>query len=145
MSGTWSNTPPWDELKHAVALGSGQWGGDPTWSDLTDSYGMGRVELTPDTVASWLGIELSTEERGAMDSVVIAVTVTVTDWHGPAHTWSFRVVLGAIMLAAHLWRRRGTPGGVAGFTEEGVSYVQRHDPQAAMLLGLGGWTRPAVG
>lgn len=82
MSGTWSNTPPWDELKHAVALGSGQWAGDPTWSDLTDSYGMGRVELTPDTVASWLGIVLSTEERGAMDSVVIAVTVTVTDWHG---------------------------------------------------------------
>ena len=49
------------------------------------------------------------------------------------------------MLAAHLWRRRATPGGVAALTDEGTTYVQRHDPQAAMLLGLGGWTAPAVG
>lgn len=146
MKASWTGTTPdWEGLKSAIDLGSGNWDGNPSWSDLEQSYGIGRIDFTPESVISWLGIDLTEEERPALDSIVIGVSVTVTDWHGPAHTWSFRVVLGAIMLAAHLWRRRGTPGGVAGFTEEGVSYVQRHDPQAAMLLGLGGWTRPAVG
>lgn len=121
------------------------WSGNPTWEDLREAVALGTVHFTPQTVATWLGTDFTDEELDVMEQVVTAVTVTVTDWHGSPDSWSPRVILGSILLAAHLWRRRGTPGGVAGFTEEGVSYVQRHDPQAAMLLGLGGWTRPAVG
>lgn len=98
-------------------------------------------------VLAWLGIDAvgDTTEEQALKGIVAAVNATVTDWHGSSEAWSARIHTGAVMLAAHLWRRRATPGGVAALNEEGATYVQRHDPQAAMLLGLGGWTAPAVG
>lgn len=106
---------------------------------------MSKVEASE--VLSWLGVDAlsAAGEEQALEGIVSAVNITVTDWHGDSNAWSDRIHQGAIMLAAHLWRRRATPGGVAALTEEGTAYVQRHDPQAAMLLGLGGWTAPAVG
>lgn len=106
---------------------------------------MSKVENAE--VLAWLGVDAvgdATEEQ-ALEGITAAVNATVTDWHGNPDTWSDRIHTGAVMLAAHLWRRRATPGGVAALTDEGTTYVQRHDPQAAMLLGLGGWTAPAVG
>lgn len=106
---------------------------------------MSKIEASE--VLAWLGIDAlsDTAEQQALEGIVSAVNVTVTDWHGDPNAWSDRIHTGAVMLAAHLWRRRATPGGVAALTDEGTTYVQRHDPQAAMLLGLGGWTAPAVG
>lgn len=59
--------------------------------------------------------------------------------------WPDDVVLGATMLAARLWRRRDTPQGVATFGDNAALYVQRNDPDVAMLLGLGDYGKPLVG
>lgn len=55
------------------------------------------------------------------------------------------VTQGATMLAARLLRRHNSPDGVATFAEQGPVYVQRNDPDIAMLLRLGAWASPAVG
>lgn len=53
--------------------------------------------------------------------------------------------LGAKMLGARLYRRRNSVEGVATFTGEGAAYVQRNDPDIAMLLGIGAYAPPVVG
>jgi anti-sigma factor RsiW len=53
--------------------------------------------------------------------------------------------LGATMLAARLYRRRNSPEGVATFAAEGAVYVQRNDPDVALLLGIGSYAPPVVG
>lgn len=60
-------------------------------------------------------------------------------------TWQPRVILGATMLAARLWRRRDTVGGVEVFGDSGIAYVRRTDPDIADLLELGEASRPMVG
>jgi hypothetical protein len=55
------------------------------------------------------------------------------------------VELGGILLAARLYRRRNSPEGVATFTADGAVYVQRNDPDVAMLLGIGAYAPPVVG
>lgn len=47
------------------------------------------------------------------------------------------VKLGAVMLAGRLFARRGTPLGVAGFSEFGGNAMLRHDPDIARLLKIG--------
>lgn len=101
--------------------------------------------VTSNDVEEWLGTSLTEKDKKVLGTITQPVNVTVTDWHGSPDTWNERIQQGAVMLAAHLWRRRGTPAGVASFGEDGVAYVQKHDPQVAMLLGLGGWTTPRVG
>lgn len=59
--------------------------------------------------------------------------------------WPGDVVLGANLLAARLWSRRNSPNGVAAFGDQGAVYVQRNDPDLAMMLGLGSYAPPAVG
>lgn len=62
------------------------------------------------------------------------------DWTGGE-----RVQLGATMLAARLFERRNSPNGVAAFGDAGPAYVQRNDPDVALLLKLGPYAPPAVG
>lgn len=64
---------------------------------------------------------------------------------GLSSSWRNEHRLGALMLAARLYRRRNSPEGVASFTAEGAVYVQRNDPDVAMLLGLGAYAPPVVG
>lgn len=60
--------------------------------------------------------------------------------------WVNRTQTGATMLATRLVRRRNSPDGIAGFNAAGgIAYVQRTDPDVAMLLELGKQARPAVG
>ena len=70
--------------------------------------------------------------------VVQELTEEVDEW--PAH-----VVLGASLLSMRLFKRSGSPAGVESFGEGGVAYVQRNDPDIAMMLGLGAYKAPAVG
>jgi anti-sigma factor RsiW len=53
--------------------------------------------------------------------------------------------LGALLLAARLYRRRNSPEGVATFTADGAMYVQRNDPDIGLLLGIGAYAPPVVG
>lgn len=60
-------------------------------------------------------------------------------------TWPDDVTQGANMLAARLYRRRNSPAGVESVSELGAVYVQRNDPDVAMMLGIGGYAHPIVG
>lgn len=51
---------------------------------------------------------------------------------------------GATMLAARIFRRRNSPGGVESFSDAAV-YVSRSDPDVAALLSLGVYKAPQVG
>lgn len=87
---------------------------------------------------------------GAVDDglapVVKAVNALIIRWFGDTVAeWEDDVIIGATMLAARLWRRRNSPAGVESFGELGPIYVQRNDPDIALLLGLGNYQRPAVG
>ena len=103
------------------------------------------MAIEKEQVTAWIGDILSPEDERVLEMIIEAVSVTVTKWHGDPQGWSDRINLGAIMLAAHLWRRRATGGqAMASFQSAGAGYVSRHDPQAAMLLGLGGWESPVI-
>jgi hypothetical protein len=50
------------------------------------------------------------------------------------------------MLAGRLYRRRNSPAGVEAFSDlGGAVYVQRNDPDIALLLRTGAYARPMVG
>lgn len=94
---------------------------------------------------------LDPAEDSTFTPVVEAVNALVRGWPVSQLTadvpepWPANVEHGANMLAARLWRRKDSPSGVAAFGAEGPFYVQRNDPDVAMLLGLGAYAPPAVG
>jgi hypothetical protein len=99
---------------------------------------------TPAGVVAWLQ-GAATEDEVAM---VVAAVNDLVDWLEPpaeGGSWRPRYVLGATMLAGRLWRRRNSPAGVESFAGDAAVYVQRNDPDVAMLLELGAYTRPGVG
>lgn len=75
-----------------------------------------------------------------LDLVTEAVVEQVEAWTAEPRGASIR--LGAIMLAARLYARRGSPLGVAAFGDLGATYVKTHDSDIESLLGLG---KPMVG
>jgi len=96
-------------------------------------------------------------DNASIDAVVVAVNVRVLAWpvaevadtDPPPASWNEpalgALVQGSTMLAARLFRRRNTPDGVSAFADLTPVYVQRNDPDVALLLNLGPWARPAVG
>ena len=98
-------------------------------------------------VAEHLALKDAAARHAEIAPAVAAVNEQVARWHGYAdgERFSDSHFLGAVMLAAHLYRRRNTPGGVEQFNELGVAYVQRSDPHVSQLLGLGAWTPPRIG
>lgn len=87
--------------------------------------------------------ELITENVEAVNNVVRSWRIS--QLAVGAEQWPPRVIRGATMLAARLFRRRNSPAGVEAFTSEGAIYVQRNDPDVAMLLQLGSYSPPMVG
>lgn len=82
--------------------------------------------------------------------IVAAVNTLVRSWPVSAAAvgapaWPADIVLGANMLAARLWRRKDSPAGVEVFAADGAAYVMRNDPDIAMTLKLGSWSRPQLG
>lgn len=59
--------------------------------------------------------------------------------------WNARTSEGATLLSARLFRRKNSPAGVEAFGELGPVYVQRNDPDVAMLLNLGTYALPELG
>jgi hypothetical protein len=104
---------------------------------------------TASAVADWLSREHGdTAGAEALAPTVAAVNRFVRRIHDPEPSgeWAADHALGATMLAARLWRRRKSVEGVmAQFSAEGPVYVQRNDPDVAMLLQLGAWSAPVVG
>lgn len=100
-------------------------------------------------VKGFLRITDATDDT-RIDEVVAAVNSLVRTWPCSAASvdadeFTANVTEGATMLAGRLFRRRESPAGVAAFGELGPVYVMRNDPDVAMLLNLGGWSRPQLG
>lgn len=105
-----------------------------------------------DTVAAMLRLpDLSDADADYLADVVAGVNAFVERLPYTPKTgdvdpvWSADVLQGANMLAGRVYRRRNSPGGVESITEMGAIYVQRNDPDVAMMLGIGGYARPIVG
>lgn len=87
-----------------------------------------------------------------LTAVCAAVNAVVRSWPVSAAAtgaadWSAApaVVFGANMLAARLFRRRNSPAGVEAFAAGAAVYVQRNDPDVALMLELGPYAAPVVG
>jgi hypothetical protein len=99
-------------------------------------------------VREWLSLtgEQSVDEAKVADYVA-ATNVLIARWctPDPDGEWGPDVHLGARMLAGRLYRRRNNPAGLAEYSAEGPVFVQRNDPDIAMLLRIGSYTPPRVG
>lgn len=86
--------------------------------------------------------------RRAVDNLVRS-SGTARAWAAlydtPPEAWPPRVVEGASLLAARIWRRRGSIGGVEAFGDLGPVYVRRWDPDIATMLGMGASAGPRIG
>lgn len=107
------------------------------------------IPFSVEAVARQLRLVPSADDAADLADIVAAVTARLVSWgvvDGPDSTaWPSHRVLGAVMLAARLFRRRNSPDGVANIGDLGAVYVQRTDPDVALLLSLGAYERPAVG
>lgn len=102
-------------------------------------------------VKAHLGITDAVDDNAITD-VVNAVNAKVRSWpcavpalaDPPLADWSGlpQVITGSVMLAARVFRRRNSPDGVTAFGQDGPVYVQRNDPDVAMLLNLGAHRKP---
>lgn len=88
-------------------------------------------------------------DDGRDSDLLVPVVAAVNDYmvalKGDLVEWPPRFVQGGIMLAARLYRRRNSPAGVEAFGELGGVYVQRNDPDVALMLELGVYKRPLIG
>lgn len=82
---------------------------------------------------------------GAVNRVVRSWPVSASAVDGTWEDDAPDALQGARMLAARLFRRKGSPAGVEAFGSEGAAYVMRNDPDIALLLQLGPYTPPMVG
>lgn len=106
------------------------------------------TSATPPTSAAAVAEQLSWSDRSEQALAKLDATVAAVNALVPIiarRTEPELIALGATMLAARLYRRRNSPEGVATFTQDGAVYVQKNDPDVAMLLGLGSWAPPVVG
>lgn len=120
------------------------------WPDLPPAG-----PVIPADLKSQLSITDDTDDR-FIDRVALAVNRKVRRYPISAYAsqpdvepadrvWPGDIAEGAMMLAVRLYRRRNSPAGIETFGAEGAVYVQRHDPDIAMLLDLGTYTGPMVG
>lgn len=53
------------------------------------------------------------------------------------------VYQAGVMLAARLYRRRNSPGGIESFVDS-IAYVSKYDPEIERALRVGPWRRPVA-
>jgi Phage gp6-like head-tail connector protein len=104
--------------------------------------------ITADLVKSWLHLTDAADddliaEVVAATNAWVAATAYVRELPDP-NTWPDDVMLGAVMLAARLYRRRNTPSGVEPFIE-GAVYLPRRDHDVDAMLHQGYYAPPRVG
>lgn len=100
----------------------------------------GRLGIPADDLSEDVDI------AGIVDAVDVVVRgLAASDRARGLEAWPADLTLGATMLGARLHRRRNTPDGVQAFAEGGAVYIQRNDPDVALMLQLGDHARPSVG
>lgn len=94
-------------------------------------------------------LSMTTDEAsGSVAAAVEATNSLVAGWLSPdpaTGEWAAHHRYGAHLLAARLWRRRDSPGGMLQFGVEAPTYVAGNWPDVAMMLGLGAYGPPRVG
>lgn len=104
--------------------------------------------FTGAAIKAWLRIDRA-DDDDLLDTIATAVTSLIEDLPDVRRTldglWSDATHLAALMMGARLYRRRNSPAGVEAFSNQGVAYVSRYDPDIARALRVDGFTRPAVG
>ena len=103
--------------------------------------------LTVAKVADQLGL-VGTSHNDELAPVIAAVEALVTSYNETpvdGEQWPANLQLGAVMLAARIYRRRNSPAGVESMGEIGPVYVSRNDPDLAQLLKIGKYAPPKVG
>lgn len=100
--------------------------------------------VTYASVREYLKLKADTDIE-LVEEAVDAVNDLLVAWKGDI-TFPARYIRGGVMLAARLYRRRNSPGGVENMGQDiGVVYIQRNDPDIAMLLEIGTYRKPVVG
>lgn len=113
------------------------------------------MPATVDALKIHLGLDpASTVDAAAMAQDVAAANAYVQgarpdvtldpDDGTPLSAWPPDIDMGAILLAAKVYGRRGSVSGVAGFADLGVAYIARFDPDVQWLLGLGDYQSPVI-
>ncbi len=92
---------------------------------------------------------LSVDDLADMVDTVAAVngwvrTLPIADGSRGAEAWPANVGRGSTMLAARLWRRRDTTGGIYSAGDIVPVFVHQRDPDVALLLNLGDYGKPSV-
>lgn len=112
---------------------------------------MPSVWLTPVVVRTFVGVaaaDVSDEAALTMAADAAAEFVedqphltgkAVLDELGAVVGYSPKITLGAAMLAYRWYSRRGSPLGIAGYSELGASGIMRYDPDIGRLLKLDGF------
>ncbi|WP_431229326.1 hypothetical protein [Paenarthrobacter nicotinovorans] len=107
--------------------------------------------ITAQDVTRWMGHKDPTEpdEIEALELVTAATIKYVAslpniDLDPSGFYWAATTKLGAIMLAARIYQRRNSPGGVTAVGDV-ATYVPRYDNDIARLLNLDSFTKPMVG
>lgn len=114
--------------------------------------------ITVADVRTWLRLPAEPAEGDEDTPLLVDVTAATNQWVGdsayvreldPATwpvdgPWPDDVTQGAVMLAARLYRRRNTPGGIEALSD-GAVYVPRRDSDVDRLLHMGAWAPPRVG
>lgn len=108
------------------------------------------MAATPDDVAAWLRLTPSTADAALLADVCAAVNewvgrmAWIVKHNDSVGSWPVSADQGAVMLAARMYRRRNTPGGVEAFTDT-VVYVPRRDSDVDQMLRVGSYQMPGVG
>lgn len=115
--------------------------------------------LQPEDVRAWLRVPATDH---ADDDLIIGCALAVepqvqrarpdryapvdppTDPPTRTYVPDAEVYQAAVMLAARLFRRRNSPGGVETFADS-IAYVARYDPDIQRALRIGAYTWPGVG
>lgn len=119
---------------------------DPTYpwfplEDFLEHLGIGPEDRNAGNAERARAGAAALVERARPDRIAPATLVEEVD----TFVASPDLLEGAVLLAARLYARRGSPAGVASFAEFGPSQVLRFDPDIDRLLGLGRYARPRVG
>jgi hypothetical protein len=115
--------------------------------------------LAPADVTAWLRLNTPTEPDAAIvESVAaaaepqcqavrpeFAVADPAADPPSSTYVPDREVYMAAVMLAARLYQRRNSPGGIEGFGDMGAVYITRWDNEIDRALRVGNWRRAVVG
>ena len=98
---------------------------------------MTPASLATDVVA-WGNLKVAPSDAALVrvcEATVAYVSALPVVANATAGEWTETVRLGAVMLAARLYRRRNSPNGLETIGAEGIAtYVSRHDSDVARML-----------